>query len=157
MGTSKLQFRPTIPFASHTIQTGVGKQFASPLYIQLSFPGNIQAHCTKKTYGSVHDCFPAIESFTFNESHKYEDETNWYKIYEIDVFNSDGLGYYMQNNKLVLRLKTNRANGKGAQIFSDVVFHDVHVRQTLIDELYIFACHDNVVFTRILYRFFSFR
>lgn len=154
MGTSKLQFRPTIPFASQTILTPVGKQFASPLNIQLSFPGNIQARCTQNTYGSVHDCFPPIESFTFNESHKYEDETNWYKIYEIDVFNSDGLGYYMQNYKLVLRLETNRANGKGAQIFSDVVFHDVHVRQTLIDELYIFVCHDNVVFTCILYRFF---
>lgn len=71
-----------------------------------------------------------IQSFIFNESHKYEDETNWYKTYDIDVFNSDELGYYMQNHKLVLRLETSSANGEGAQIFSDVVFHDVHVRQT---------------------------
>lgn len=147
MGTSKLQFRPTIPFASQTIQFQVGDQFASPLYIQLSFPGNIQAHCTKNTYGSVHDCFPAIESFTFNESHKYEDEINWYKIYEIDVFNSDGLGYYMQNSKLVLRLETNSAKGEGARIFSDVVFHDIHVRQTLINGLYVFVCHVGAIFT----------
>lgn len=151
MGTSKLKFRTTIPFASQTIQTPVGKQYASPLNIQLSFPGNIEAHCTKNTYGSVHDCFPAIESFTFNESHKYADKTNWYKIYDIDVFNSDELGYYIQNHKLVLRLETNRVNGEGARIFSDVVFHDVHVRHTPTDGLHIIACHDIVKFTRILY------
>lgn len=46
-------------------------------------------------YGFVYDCFLLIESFIFNESYKYEDEINWYKIYEIDVFNLDGFGYYM--------------------------------------------------------------
>lgn len=127
--TSTLFLRPTIPFASATLQFENGVQHASPLYIQLSFPENTEANCIENTAGILGNCEVEIQSFIFNESHKYEDETNWYKTYDIDVFNSDELGYYMQNHKLVLRLETSSANGDGAQIFSDVVFHDVHVRQ----------------------------
>lgn len=52
--------------------------------------------------GILCNCEVEIQSFIFNESYKYEDEINWYKIYDIDVFNLDELGYYMQDYKFVL-------------------------------------------------------
>uniref|UniRef100_K1Q7T2 Uncharacterized protein n=1 Tax=Magallana gigas TaxID=29159 RepID=K1Q7T2_MAGGI len=38
----------------------------------------------------------------------------------------------MPDHKLVLRLETNSPSGQGAMIFSDVVFHDVHIN--VVDE-----------------------
>lgn len=70
------------------------------------------------------------DSYIYSDSQKYDDETNWYRIHTIELFNSDVEGYYMADHKLVLRLETNNANGQGSKIFSNVVFHDVHVRLT---------------------------
>lgn len=120
--------RPTIPFASETIRGQDGKQSTSPLNIQMSFPGNTEAACQQSTSGSLRKCSVRIESYNFSERQRYEDETNWNKIYTMEISNSDNEGYNMPDHKLVLRLETNSPNGEGAQIFSDVVFHDVHVR-----------------------------
>ena len=57
----------------------------------------------------------------------YEKQTNWRKIYSIDVSNTDEEGYYMTDHRLRLRLRTGGANGRGAQIFSNAIFHDIHV------------------------------
>lgn len=119
--------RPTIPFASETIHTPDGKQLASSLNIQLSFPEKSEAKCKKSSIGNLKKCSVTIDSQIFREKQKYEDETNWYKIHTIEVSNSDDEGYYMPDHKLVLRLETNSPSGQGAMIFSDVVFHDVHV------------------------------
>lgn len=67
------------------------------------------------------------DSYIYSDSQKYDDETNWYRIHTIELFNSDVEGYYMADHKLVLRLETNNANGQGSKIFSNVVFHDVHI------------------------------
>lgn len=126
-GTVTLMLRPTIPYASETIRGQDGKQSTSPLNIQMSFPGNTEAACQQSTTGSLRKCSVRIESHTFSDKQTYEDETNWNKIYTMEISNSDNEGYYMQDHKLVLRLKTNSPNGEGAQIFSDVAFHDVPV------------------------------
>lgn len=126
-GTVTLMLRPTIPFASETIQRQDGMQSTSPLNIQLSFPGNTEAKCQQSTSGSLRKCSVPIESFKHGERQRYKDKTNWNKIYTMEISNSDNDGYYMQDHKLVLRLETNSPNGDGAQIFSDAVFRDVHV------------------------------
>lgn len=119
--------RPTIPFASQTLHLPDGNQEVTHLSIQLSFPGNTEARCTENTRGSVYKCSFTIESYTYNDRHKYDDKANWYKTHTIEVSNSDEEGYYMKSHKLVLRLETNSPSGQGALIYSDVVFHDVHV------------------------------
>lgn len=127
-GSSTLMMRPTIPFVSETIQFPDGKEFAAHLNIELSFPGNSEAKCKQSSSGNLKTCSVTIDSFTYSDSQKYKDETNWYKIHTIEVSNSDdNEDYYMQDHKLALRLITNNANGQGAQIFSNVVFKDVHV------------------------------
>uniref|UniRef100_K1QCJ6 Uncharacterized protein n=1 Tax=Magallana gigas TaxID=29159 RepID=K1QCJ6_MAGGI len=127
-GKVTLMMRPTIPFASETIHTPDGKQSASPLNIQLSFPGKSEAKCKRSSIGNLKKCSVTIDSHIFREKQNYEDETKWYKIHTIEIFNSDDEGYYMPDHKLVLRLETNSPSGQGAMIFSDVVFHDVHVQ-----------------------------
>lgn len=126
-GTVTLMLRPTIPFASETIQRQDGMQSTSPLNIQLSFTGNTEAKCQQSTSGSLRKCSVPIESFKYGERQRYKDKTNWNKIYTMEISNSDNDGCYMQDHKLVLRLETNSPNGDGAQIFSDAVFRDVHV------------------------------
>ncbi|XP_065927240.1 von Willebrand factor D and EGF domain-containing protein isoform X2 [Magallana gigas] len=131
-GKVTLMMRPTIPFASETIHTPDGKQSASPLNIQLSFPGKSEAKCKRSSIGNLKKCSVTIDSHIFREKQNYEDETKWYKIHTIEIFNSDDEGYYMPDHKLVLRLETNSPSGQGAMIFSDVVFHDVHIN--VVDE-----------------------
>ncbi|XP_061171058.1 von Willebrand factor D and EGF domain-containing protein-like [Saccostrea echinata] len=124
-GKATVMLRPTIPFASQTIQTPDGVQSTSKLVIRMSFPGNSEAKC--KARGDLVDCSKTIDAYTFNEKDKYEDSTNWKKVYTIDVFNSDEENYYLNDHRLVLRLETNSPAGNGAKIFSDIVFPDVHV------------------------------
>lgn len=119
--------RPTIPFASENIHTPNGILPPSPLDIQLSFPGNSEAKCQESSSGNLRKCSVTIDSYTYNDSQKYKDKSNWYKIHTIDVFNSDEDDYYMQDHKLALRLITSNVNGEGAKIFSNAVFKDIHV------------------------------
>lgn len=63
----------------------------------------------------------------------YENSGNWKKIYKLELFNTDDENYYIQNNKLVLRLETNSPPGEGAKIFADVIFADVHVSNCQIN------------------------
>lgn len=128
-GKSELMLRPTIPFAAETLESPNGQHDPSPLNIQLSFPGNTEAQCKTHPRANLYECSSKIQSFKYNDRHKYEDKANWYKIHTIEVSNSDDEGYYMSGNKLVLRLETNSPGG--AEIFSDVVFHDVHVSKLI--------------------------
>ena len=117
--------RPTIPFASETIETRNGQQITSPLNIQLSFPED--AKCKQQSSGNLQECSVSIDSFTHNNRHLYENPTNWNKAYGIDVFNTDDGGYNLPEHNLVLRLETNEASGTGAKIFAKAAFHDVLV------------------------------
>lgn len=121
--------QPTIPFAAETIRTPSGIYLSSNLNVQLSFSGNTEAKCKKGARGGLFKCSVAIESYTYQNKHKYEDPNNWDKIYTLEVFNSDDDDYYLKDNRLVLRLETNKASGTGAKIFSDVLLHDINVRK----------------------------
>ena len=123
-GNSTLMIRPTIPFVSETIE--VNGQQSTSLNVQLSFPGD-NGKCQKQSGGNLQKCSVELESYTHNDRQKYEDPTNWNKVYNIEVFNTDDEGYYLPNHKLVLRLETNGASGDGATIFANADFHDVHV------------------------------
>lgn len=145
-GNVTLMMRPTIPFVSETIHFPDGKEIAAPLNIQLSFPGNSEAKCKQSSSGSLQKCSVTIDSYTYSDSQKYDDETNWYRIHTIELFNSDVEGYYMADHKLVLRLETNNANGQGSKIFSNVVFHNVHVRLTKLFGLMLVSACNSVSF-----------
>lgn len=125
-----LMMRPTIPFVPETIHFPDGKEIVAPLNIQLSFPGNSEAKCKQSSSGSLQKCYVTIDSYTYSDSQKYDDETNWFRIHTAELFNSDVEGYYMSDHKLLLRLETKNANDQGSKIFSNVVFDDVHVRLT---------------------------
>ena len=120
--------RPTIPFASETIETKNGQQNTSPLNIQLSFAED--AKCKQQSSGNLQECSVSIDSFTHNDRYLYEDPTNWNKAYNINVFNTDDQNYDLPEHNIVLRLETNEASGTGAQIFAKVTFHDVLVSKT---------------------------
>ncbi|XP_048767376.2 uncharacterized protein LOC125674294 [Ostrea edulis] len=121
---STIMVRPTIPFGSQTLDTGT--QNTSPLNIQLSFLNdNIKAKC--RANGGFAQCSITIPSYTYDERQKYDDTTNWYKIYTMTVYNSDEEGYYIDNRRLVLRLETNSPAGNGARIFGGVVLPDVYI------------------------------
>ncbi|XP_078340873.1 von Willebrand factor D and EGF domain-containing protein-like [Crassostrea virginica] len=124
-GNSTVMIRPTIPFASETIEFH-GQQSTSPLNIQLSFPGD-NGKCHQQSGGNLQKCSVELESYTHDDRQKYEDPTNWNKVYNIEVFNTDDEGYYLPSHKLVLRLETNGASGDGATIFANAAFHDVHI------------------------------
>lgn len=128
-GKSELLLRPTITFAAETFDGPNGQHDPSSLNIQLSFPGNTKAQCSTTSQANLYRCSSKIDSFKYNDRQKYEDKTNWYKIHTIEVSNSDDEGYYMSGHTRVLRLETNSPGG--AEIFSDVVFHDVHVRKLI--------------------------
>ena len=134
-GNSTVMIRPTIPFASETIEIH-GQQSTSPLNVQLSFPGD-NGKCHQQSGGNLQKCSVELESYTHDDRQTYEDPTNWNKVYNIDVFNTDDEGYYLTNHKLVLRLETNGASGTGAQIFANAAFHDVHVRVFLTTRIYV--------------------
>lgn len=119
--------RTTIPFAAETIRIN-SSYMSSNLNVQLSFPGNTEKKCSKGVIGGLYVCSIAIKSYTYQNKHKYEDPSNWDKIYTLEVFNSDDEGYYLKNNRLVLRLETNKGGGT-ANIFYDVLFHDINVRK----------------------------
>lgn len=120
--------RPTIPFGSETIDFGT--QNTSPLNIQLSFvDDNIKAKC--QANGGLTQCSITIPSYTYDERQKYDDTTNWYKIYTMTVYNSDQEGYYIDDRRLVLRLETNNPSGIGARLFGGVVLPDVSVSFTV--------------------------
>lgn len=119
-GQESLMIRPTIPFASETLEINQNQQDPSNLDIQLSFPGST---CE----GRAKTCTVSINSYKHEDRHMYENSGNWKKIYKLELFNTDDENYYIQNNKLVLRLETNSPPGEGAKIFADVIFADVHV------------------------------
>lgn len=106
--------RPTIPFASETIEINNVQQDTSPLYIQLSLPEN--ASCENPSSGTVKQCSTIINSWRNNEKHMYDDQNNWKKIYTIPIINSEGLGYYVPHHTLSLRFQTGNVNGQGAQM-----------------------------------------
>lgn len=151
-GRSRLIIRPTIPFASETIETRDGTQVTSPLNVQLSFPED--AKCQQQSSGNLQDCSITIDSFTHNDRHLYENPTNWNKTYPIDVFNTDDEKYEKSDHKLVLRLETNEASGTGAQLFAKATFHDVFVsRIYLMVATLIYAIYGTGVL--FLYTFYS--
>nr|XP_022311532.1 von Willebrand factor D and EGF domain-containing protein-like [Crassostrea virginica] len=119
-GQESLMIRPTIPFASETLEINENQQDPSNLDIQLSFPGST---CE----GRAKTCTVSINSYKHEDRHMYENSGNWKKIYKLELFNTDDENYYIQNNKLVLRLETNSPPGEGAKIFADVIFADVHI------------------------------
>nr|XP_022290011.1 von Willebrand factor D and EGF domain-containing protein-like [Crassostrea virginica] len=119
-GHESLMICPTIPFASETLELNQNQQDPSNLDIQLSFPGST---CE----GRARTCTVSINSYKHEDRHMYEDSGNWKKIYKLEVLNTDDENYYIQNNKLVLRLETNSPLGEGAKIFGDVKFADVHI------------------------------
>ena len=112
--------RPTIPFASETLENTHFQFEPSTLSTQLSFPGST---CE----GKAKTCTVSINSYKHEDRHMYENSENWKKIYKLELFNTDDENYYIQNNKLVLRLETNSPSGEGAKIFADVKFADVQV------------------------------
>ena len=132
-------FRPTIPIVLETIEMAKlnQPQTSGYLEINLHFPGTLNRDC--QSHGSLLSCRTQIKSFTYNERHKYNDLTNWYKTYNLTVFNTDDGKYYLpEQTKLVLRLETSDTNGRGDKVYSKVVLHDVHVRHSfdwLIDWL----------------------
>lgn len=145
-GRSTLMIRPTIPFASETIETRDGAQMTSSLNIQLSFPED--AKCQQQSSGNLQECSITIDSFTHNDKQLYENPTNWNKTYLIDVFNTDDEKYETSDHKLVLRLETNEASGTGAQIFAKATFHDVNVsRILLMVALFMDPINDTIYFS----------
>ena len=128
-GSGIVMFRPTIPIALETIEIPKlnQPQTSSSLDINLHFPGTTSRDCQSRE--GLLSCRKQIKSFTYNERHKYNDLTNWYKTYNLTVFNTDDGKYYLpEQTKLVLRMETSDTNGRGAKIFSKAVLHDVHVR-----------------------------
>jgi hypothetical protein len=121
--------RPTIPFVSETIETPVSKG-ANELSIRLSFVNDTVKQKCAVNGGAFERCSFTIPSYTYDERHKYDDKSNWYKVYTMEVHNSDQEGYYLPGHRLVLRLETNSPAGNGAKIFGDVVLPDVNVRYT---------------------------
>ena len=130
-GKATLLIRSTIPFASETIETPDGQQNTSPLNVQLSFPNN-NTKCKEQSSGNLQSCEIKLKSFTHGDRHKYDNPTNWKEVNRIEISNSDDENYYLKDHKLVLRLTTNVASGRGAQIFSNANLHDVHVRSICI-------------------------
>lgn len=94
--------------------------------VDLSFPGNIENQC-KGLGGIARECEKKLQIFTYNETHMYDDPSNWNTVYNIKLHSTDGSNYYLSNRRLVLRLKTNSVDGQGAKIFSNVNLHDVNV------------------------------
>lgn len=130
-GEATLLIRSTIPFASETIETPDGQQNTSPLNVQLSFPNN-NTKCKEQLSGNLKSCEIKLKSFTHGDRHKYDNPTNWNEVNRIEISNSDDEKYNLEDHKLVLRLTTNVASGRGAQIFSNANLHDVHVRSICI-------------------------
>lgn len=124
-GKGTLRIRPTIPFASETIETENG-QFAAYLDISLFFPKN--ENCTNYASTKFTNCKTRINSYRYDERHNYTNPANWRTEYSLDVFNSDEEAYYLTHQKSVLRLATNNATG-GAKIFAFANLHDVRVSQ----------------------------
>ena len=115
--------RPTIPFASETIEINYDQRNTTSLYIQLSLPEN--ASCENPSSGTVKQCSTIISSWRHNEKHLYDDHNNWKQIYNIPIINSEGLGYYVPHHTLSLRFQTGNVNGQGAQIFANAPLHYV--------------------------------
>ena len=118
--------RPTIPFAAEVIEFSRGSQSPPEIDISVSVSDAIEK-CSQQSSGGFTSCNIKITGFSENNKHMYEEQTNWRKIYSIDVSNTDEEGYYMADHRLRLRLQTGGANGRGAQIFSYAIFHDIHV------------------------------
>ena len=114
-----LMVRPTIPFASETIEINGIQYDASPLHIELSHPENSSCKNT------VNECSTNISSYRHIERQMYEDPVFWKKIHAIKIVNSEGLGYYIPDHTLSLRFTTGKVNGKGAQIFADAAMQNV--------------------------------
>ena len=126
-GKAALKIRPTIPFAAQILEFN-GTSQSPPVYdISVFVSDDAADKCSEQSIGSLTSCKVTISGFTHLDRHMYENQTNWRKIYSIDVSNTDEEGYYMANHRLRLRLKTGGANGIGAQIFSNAIFHDIHV------------------------------
>nr|XP_022293342.1 von Willebrand factor D and EGF domain-containing protein-like [Crassostrea virginica] len=120
-----IAFRQTIPLVSPTLDI-FGIQQPIEVRVDLSFPGNIENQC-KGLGGIARECEKKLQIFTYNETHMYDDPSNWNTVYNIKLHSTDGSNYYLSNRRLVLRLKTNSVEGQGAQIFSNVNLHDVNV------------------------------
>ena len=121
--------RPTIPFEAEVIEPIANRGSQSPPVIDISVSVSEDAseRCSQQSSGALTSCKITITGFSENNKHMYEEQTNWRKTYSIDVSNTDEVEYYMANHRLRLRLQTGGANGRGAQIFSDAIFHDIHV------------------------------
>ena len=119
--------RPTIPFAAEVIEFNTGIQISPVIDISVSVSEDAIEKCSQQSSGGFTSCNIAITGYSENNKHMYEEQTNWRKTYSIDVSNKDEEGCYMANHRLRLRLQTGGVNGRGAQIFSDVIFHDIHV------------------------------
>lgn len=117
--------RPTIPFASETIEIENHQKNSTYLHLQLSFPEN--SSCKDTGYA----CSTNISSYRHIEREMYEDQNNWKKIHAVKIYNSEGLGYYIPDHILSLRLKTGEVRGKGAQIFADAALQNVQASNIL--------------------------
>nr|XP_022289580.1 von Willebrand factor D and EGF domain-containing protein-like isoform X2 [Crassostrea virginica] len=126
-GNASLMIRPTIPFAAEVIEFNTGIQISLVIDISVSVSEDAIEKCSQQSSGGFTSCNIAITGYSENNKHMYEEQTNWRKTYSIDVSNKDEEGYYMANHRLLLRLQTGGVNGRGAQIFSDVIFHDIHI------------------------------
>ena len=115
--------RPTIPFASETIEiVGANQLEPSPLYIQLSLPENSSCKVFAKS------CSTNISSYRHNERQMYENPSNWKKIHAIKIFNSEGPRFYVGDHTISLRFTTGKCKGNGSQIFDDSALQNVQAR-----------------------------
>nr|XP_022309439.1 uncharacterized protein LOC111115119 [Crassostrea virginica] len=126
-GKGTLRIRPTIPYASLTIETENGP-FSLPLDISLFFPG--EENCGAYDKIKFRKCKTTIDSYRYDQRNNYINPANWRTIYTLDVFNSDEEAYYLSHQKSVLRLATHDASG-GAKIFAYASLHDIEL--TIVD------------------------
>ena len=121
-GEATVKIRPTIPFASETIELNSKQLEPTPLYIQLSLPENSSCNVFAKS------CSTNISSYRHNERQMYENPNNWKKIHTIKIFNSEGLRFYIGNHTISLRFTTGKCRGNGSQIFDDSALQNVQAR-----------------------------
>ena len=121
-GEATVMIRPTIPFASETIEFNSKQLEPTPLYIQLSLPENSSCEV------EVAKCSINIRSYRHNERQMYENPNNWKKIHAIKIFNFGDIGYNVPYHRHSLRFTTGEINGNGSQIFADSALQNVQAR-----------------------------
>jgi hypothetical protein len=124
-GHTTLRIRPTIPYASQTLEIPNIMESSPSLHITLDFPSTILSACNAPGTASTR-CEMRIPSFSYSDRHKYNNRSFWYREYELGVYNKDQLGYVIDNSML-LRLKSTGGGENAATVFEGTTLPDIPV------------------------------